>query len=129
MKKDISHRSDIELLVNSFYDKVKGDLTIGHIFTDVAKVDWDHHLPVMYSFWETLLLEEKTYAGNPMKTHGELNKKYPLLQHHFDGWVRLFVETVDELFAGSKAEEAKARGMHIAQLMHHKMRESEQQEE
>jgi len=60
-----------------------------------------------------------------MKVHADLNARHPLLQYHFDGWVRLFVETVDELFAGTKAEDAKARGTQIAQLMHHKMRESE----
>lgn len=125
MKHDIISRRDIELLVNTFYDKVSRDAVIGPIFTDVAKVNWDHHLPVMYSFWETQLLDGKTYAGNPMKVHADLNARHPLLQYHFDGWVRLFVETVDELFAGAKAEDAKARGTQIAQLMHHKMRESE----
>lgn len=125
MKHDITDRNDIILLVDTFYAKVSRDAVIGPIFTDVAKVNWDHHLPVMYSFWETQLLNEKTYAGNPMKVHADLNARYPLLQYHFDGWVRLFVETVDELFAGTKAEDAKARGTQIAQLMHHKMRESE----
>lgn len=125
MKQDITDRNDIIHLVDTFYAKVSRDAVIGPIFTDVAKVNWDHHLPVMYSFWETQLLDGKTYAGNPMKVHADLNARYPLLQYHFDGWVRLFVETVDELFAGSKAEEAKTRGSQIAQLMHHKMRESE----
>ena len=40
MKKDIETRDDIELLVNSFYEKVKADPVIGHIFTDVFKVNW-----------------------------------------------------------------------------------------
>jgi hemoglobin len=127
MKHDIIDRNDIIVLVDTFYTKVSRDAVIGPIFTDVAKVNWDHHLPVMYSFWETLLLDGKTYGGNPMKSHEALNKQHPLLKYHFDGWVRLFVETIDELFAGMKAEEAKARGSQIAELMHHKMRESEQQ--
>lgn len=126
MKPDITGRNDIILLVDTFYEKVSRDAVIGPIFTDVAKVNWDRHLPVMYSFWETQLLDGKTYAGNAMKVHADLNARHPLLQYHFDGWVRLFVETVDELFAGTKAEEAKTRGSQIAQLMHHKMRESEQ---
>lgn len=125
MQHDITDRNDIVRLVNAFYDKVARDAVIGPIFTDVANVKWDHHLPVMYSFWETLLLDGKTYAGNPMRIHAALNKKHPLLEYHFDGWIRLFVETVDELFAGSKAEEAKTRGAQIAQLMLQKMRESE----
>ena len=50
MKKDIANRTDIELLVNKFYDKVTADTTIGYIFTDVAKVNWELHLPRMYDF-------------------------------------------------------------------------------
>ncbi|MDP1675628.1 MAG: group III truncated hemoglobin [Bacteroidota bacterium] len=126
MKNDITTRRDIEQLVNTFYDKVQRDAIIGPIFIHVAKVNWDHHLPIMYSFWAGILLEERTYVGNPMMIHEALNKKSPLLQYHFDSWVRLFYETVDELFAGRNAEYAKEQGSQIAQLMHHKMRESEQ---
>lgn len=129
MKKDITTRQDIEQLVNIFYEKVARDAIIGPIFNDVVKVNWDRHLPLLYSFWETQLLDGKTYAGNAMQIHTDLNARHPLMQYHFDGWVRLFVETVDELFAGTKAEEAKTRGSQIAQLMHHKMRESERQGE
>ncbi len=55
MKKDIENRKDIELLVRSFYDKVKADDTIGYIFNDIAKVNWEKHLPVMFDFWENVL--------------------------------------------------------------------------
>ena len=48
--KDISNRGDIEVLVNSFYDKVLVDATIGYLFTDIAAVDWILHLPKMYRF-------------------------------------------------------------------------------
>jgi len=65
MKRDIEQRSDIELLVNSFYDKVKQDIIIGYIFNDVAKVHWEHHLPVMYNFWEGVIFNKNLYDGNP----------------------------------------------------------------
>ncbi len=125
MKTDIQNRQDIILLVNTFYEKVERDAIIGPIFTNVANVDWDKHLPLMYSFWCTQLLEEQSYAGNPMMVHEHLNKKHTLMQYHFDGWVRIFVETVDELFTGVKADEAKSRASQISSLMHHRMRESE----
>ena len=126
MKKDILHHNDIVQLVNSFYDKVIKDSTIGPIFNDIAKVNWEHHLPVMYSFWSSILLDDHSYADNPMATHLALNKKHPLQQIHFDVWIRLLYETVDDLFSGEKALEAKTKGSQIAQLMHHKMRASEQ---
>ena len=46
MKKDIENRGDIILLINTFYEKVKRDEVIGYIFNDVAKVNWEKHLPV-----------------------------------------------------------------------------------
>jgi len=117
MKKDIEDRKDIELLVNTFYDKVKTDSSIGFIFNDIAKVNWDKHLPVMYDFWENTLLFTGNYTGNPMEIHRRLNQVIPLTAAHFQQWLLLFTNTVDELFAGQKAELAKQRGISIAMLM------------
>ena len=114
MKRDIETTDDIKTLINAFYEKVKADETIGYIFSDVANVDWDHHLPKMYAFWEFLLLGKDTYAGNPMAVHQELHQKTPLKEFHFDAWLKLFQETVDELFAGRVAEDAKSRSQLIA---------------
>ncbi|MFA6455909.1 MAG: group III truncated hemoglobin [Bacteroidota bacterium] len=121
MKKDILHRNDIVQLVDSFYDKVIEDSTIGPIFNDIAKVNWEHHLPIMYSFWSSILLNEATYTGNPMVKHVALSKQFPLTEEHFRVWLQLFHETVDEHFSGLKAEEAKMRAATIAQIMRQKV--------
>jgi len=84
--KDISSRKDIELLINSFYDKVREDDTIGYIFSDVAAVDWILHLPKMYSFWETVLLGKMSFKGNPMLKHIQLSQKTEINKKHFDRW-------------------------------------------
>ena len=124
MKKELSDKKDIELLVNSFYEKVKQDETIGYIFNDVAKVDWTVHLPIMYNFWEMMIFGTGPYKGDPMTKHIELNKKTPLESIHFDRWKKLFIETVDDLFQGAKAEDAKGRASHIATLMQFKVEQS-----
>jgi hemoglobin len=121
MKPDISTREDIVLLVNTFYDKVKANALIGYIFNDVAKVNWQEHLPKMYSFWASMLLDEHSYSGNPMIKHIELSKITKLTKVEFSEWLRLFNETVDELFEGTTANEAKARGANIARLMLYKI--------
>lgn len=117
MKKDISTREDIELLVRAFYEKVKGDPVIGHIFTQVIKVNWDKHLPVMFNFWENTLFYTGTYSGNPITSHRRLNNIFPLNEGHFARWLMLFTATVDELFEGEKAALAKQRAMSIATVM------------
>jgi hemoglobin len=117
MKKDIENRNDIELLVNSFYDKVKADPVIGFIFNDIVQVHWKRHLPVMYDFWENTLLYTGGYTGNPMEIHRRLNQLISLTAEHFQQWTNLFTSTVDELFTGEKAELAKQRAISISTVM------------
>ena len=123
-QKDIENRKDIELLVDTFYKKVLKDKTIGYIFNKVAKIDWEKHLPLMYNFWETTILHKASYKGNPMKIHIDLNVKEPLKKEHFDQWLSMFNETVDELFHGEKAELAKTRALSIATVIQIKIHQA-----
>lgn len=120
MKTDIRNRKDIEKLVNAFYEKVKTDEVIGYLFTDVAKVNWDLHLPKMYNFWENILFYSANYSGGPMLVHKELHQKSTMTQEHFQHWNMLFNETVDKLFEGTKADEIKNRAMNISAVMMYK---------
>lgn len=115
--RDIETREDIQLLIDSFYEKVRKDDVIGYIFNDVAKVDWPHHVPKMYDFWESVLFQRGSFNGNPMTTHMRLNHLVPLTMTHFARWVELFTRTVDQLFSGYYAETAKQRAHSIATVI------------
>ncbi len=117
MKKDIEGKADIQLLVDAFYKKVKTDALIGYIFTDIVKVHWEKHLPVMYNFWENSLFYTGSYEGNPMEPHKHLHRVMPLTAEHFTQWTTLFTNTVDELFEGKNANLAKQRAISIATVM------------
>lgn len=117
MKKDIENRKDIELLITAFYNKVKADNTIGYIFNDIAKVNWEKHLPVMFDFWENVLFYTGAYNGNPMIIHQHLHRVVPLTKEHFKQWEKLFTETVDELFEGTNAILARQRALSISTVM------------
>ena len=117
MKKDIESRADIELLIRSFYGKVKTDETIGYIFNDIAKVNWEKHFPVMFDFWENVLFYTGTYDGNPVEIHQHLNRVVPLTAAHFNQWNKLFSQTIDELFEGTTAMLAKQRAVSISTVM------------
>ena len=121
MLSDITTRTDMENLVNTFYDKVRSDATIGVIFNEIANVNWDTHLPKMYDFWEGILFGTGNYRGRPMPPHFKLNETHPFQPEYFDAWLTLFYETVDELFEGEKASEAKMRAMNIAAVMEHRI--------
>lgn len=121
MKPDITSRADIETLIVLFYEKVKKDTTIGFIFTDVVKMNWEHHIPVIVDFWETILLDNPVYKKNAMEVHYDLNKKLPLKKEHFESWLNLFFSTLDELFEGEVVTLAKTRAKSIADIMLFKM--------
>ncbi len=114
---DIKTSEDIKRLVDSFYEKVNRDELLGPIFNDVAKVDWATHLPVMYRFWESMLLGEGNYHGAPFPKHAVL----PVEQRHFERWLTLFAGTVKENFAGPKSEEATSRAICIADTFARRM--------
>ncbi len=120
MKTDIKNRKDIEKLVSVFYSKIKKDATIGYFFNDVAKVNWEKHLPKMADFFENILFSSGDYDGNPMVAHEELHKKSEVRNEHFQHWIVLFDATVDGLFEGIKADEIKQRATNIAAAMMHK---------
>jgi hemoglobin len=124
-RRDIASRADIELLVQRFYEKVKEDEVIGFIFTKVIPMDWEHHIPVIVDFWETILLENMVYKKNAMEVHYAVNKKLPLQKEYFDRWILLFNGTVDEMYSGVKATLAKTRASSIAAVMQFKMQDAE----
>lgn len=117
----LENRDDIETLVNTFYETVQHDETIGFFFTEVAKVDWSLHLPKMYNFWQTLLFGESAYKGNPMAVHFPVNAKVPMEKYHFEHWLKLWTKTVKENFHGEIAEMAIYKANNIANLMAYKM--------
>ncbi len=124
MAKDIENRLDIEKLIDSFYQKVRQDATIGYIFNDVVKINWAHHTPLIVDFWESILLDNPIYKKNAMEVHYDLNKKEPLQKVHFDAWIQLFTTTIDEMYEGKITELAKTRAKSIANLMLFKMSNS-----
>lgn len=120
MKKDIETRQDIDDLMKFFYQRAMSDEIIGHIFTDVAKLDLEKHLPIIGDFWESLLLGGKNYqmrGRNPLQIHGELSEKTPLEPKHFRRWLEIFRSAIDEMFEGERADFAKSRAEMIANRM------------
>lgn len=119
---DIQDRADVERLVRAFYAKAMTDPIIGWLFTDVARLDLEEHVPQIASFWETVLLGTKSYSGTPFEPHARLHAKANLRAGHFGRWLALWTETVDELFAGPTAEMAKAHALRVAQAFHARLR-------
>jgi hemoglobin len=111
---DVETREDCERLVRAFYGRALEDPIIGFIFTDVAQLDFEDHVPVVTAFWETLLLGARTYDRGAFHPHAALHARVELREGHFERWLSLWYRTVDELFAGPRAELAKAHAFRLA---------------
>ena len=116
-KREILTIEEIQLLVNSFYEKVRADELLGPVFEGVIQDRWTAHLEKMYRFWQTVLLSEHTYYGAPFPPHAQL----PVGEEHFTRWVALFNQTIDVHFKGEKAVEAKWRAEKMAQMFQIKL--------
>ena len=117
----VETREDCERLVRTFYSKALVDPIIGWIFVDVAKLDVEAHVPQIASFWETILLGAHSYAGGAFAPHAALHMQTRLRAGHFERWLWLWTGTVDELFAGERAELAKSHAQRVARAFHSRL--------
>lgn len=116
-KKDITTREDVYLLVSSFYDKVKKDKVLGPFFEVIE--DWDEHLEKLTDFWQSNLFLKTRYYGNPLEAHIKADNANDnaISELHFGLWLNLWFETIDSLFEGDIAQNAKQRARKMATFM------------
>lgn len=115
---DITGRPDLVKLVNAFYAKVRADKALGHVFDEVAQVDWSTHLPKLYDFWDTVIFRAGTFRGNPMEAHANLVPRTDMSWPLFERWLELFRETVAERFAGERADHIVRCAEDMANVIH-----------
>jgi len=118
---DLRSRKDIADVVQTFYQSAIDDKEIGYIFTDVAQLNLQEHIPVICDFWETVLFGKMVYKGSVVHKHILLNNKSKLLPEHFERWLNIWGSTIDDLYAGEKADEMKNRAYMMAEMMKHKI--------
>jgi len=126
-KKDIKTRDDVFLLVSSFYKKVRKDKVLAPFFNDVIK-DWDAHLDRLTTFWESSLFLKTKYLGNPLESHVKVDREHnnTISDLHFGLWLNLWYQTIDELFEGDYAENAKRRARKMGTFLYLKIFEARQ---
>ena len=118
-KKDIQNREDVFLLVSEFYKKVRIDSVLGPFFNTVIS-DWDEHIQRLTTFWESSLFLKTRYTGNPLQAHIKVDKdnKNSITELHFGLWLNLWYQTIDELFEGDYAENAKRRARKMGTFLY-----------
>lgn len=119
--RDIETRKDIEILIAKFYTKALKDDKIGYLFTEVAQINLEAHLPLLVDFWENILLHPNGYKRNVLQQHLNLHQQSALEPEHFNQWLFLFERTVNELFSGATAQKAINRANSIALVIQTKL--------
>lgn len=127
MLRDISTRSDLEIIVKKFYTDLLNDDLVSEFFTTVVSLDLEEHLPVIVDFWASVLLHDMSYKGNVMLKHIEIHKIKKLERAHFKKWVAMWEMNIDKLHSGKLAEDAKKRARMMMELMLVKVSQSEDQ--
>ena len=117
-KRDIESREDIEMLIRTFYGKVRQHDKIGPFFNEMIS-DWNKHQNKLTNFWETNLFLVDAYKGNPVRKHIEVDTHFQngVEQAHFGHWLQLWFNTVDDLFEGKNAHLAKERARNMSHIM------------
>lgn len=121
LTRDLADRADIHALLSKFYGRVLDDDLLAKPFTEVRAKGLDSHLPVMCDFWETMLLQARLYQRSALEVHRVVHHNHPLDHRHFLRWLTLWLDTVDVMFSGPVAEQAKTQGRRIAWAMHRRL--------
>jgi len=114
MKVDIENRDDVRLLVHTFYERIRADVYLGPIFNKHVG-DWPHHLEHLTDFWEGNLFLKQIFKGRPLQKHFQVDRAegYTISEQHFGVWLNHWVQTVDDLYEGERAENAKFKARKI----------------
>lgn len=119
--KDIENREDLAQLMDAFYSKMLKDKEVGYIFTDVAKLNLEHHLPLLTDFWNNALFHTGGYKNNVAQIHKDLNELETLTPSHFKRWLFLLEGTIDEKYKGEIAEKMKLRAQQVSMTIQAKL--------
>ena len=100
----------VRRVVQGFYHKVRGDALLGPIFGHHLGDRWDEHLERMGDFWLGVLCQTGQYKGHPMLAHLGIAE---LGAHHFDHWLKLFAQTINEECDARLGGELMARAVRM----------------
>lgn len=113
VRKDLDSRTEIHNLVVHFYREIAFDPILDPIFEEVAEVDWAIHMPRLTNYWCRVLLGENSYDGMLLAAHQHVHRLEAFEPVLFDRWYELWVDSIEEHWAGPNAEKAKSHAAHI----------------
>lgn len=124
-KSDLSTRTEIHDLVVDFYREIVNDEDLGHVFVEIAEVDWTMHIPKLIDYWCRVLLNQPGYDGYILRAHQYVHELEAFPPEIFDRWYVMWVESVDRQWEGPIAEKAKSHAAKTMKMLKHRLRDEE----
>lgn len=118
----------IEKLVTHFYQHVKKDEVLAPVFNEVAKVDWEQHLPLLCQFWNSVMLKTNEYHGNAYQKHSLLKEFTTIKEEHFSRWLNLFKQEAVKHLPKEAADDIIQKASLIGESLKFGMLNQENQE-
>lgn len=111
------HQENIAILVDKFYPKVLKDKILAPFFIEklgdnIESKVWKEHLKLLTEFWKFVALGFDEYNGNPLQPHTLIEG---LSREAFAQWLKVFHESIDELFDKTAGQYLKDKSTEIAE--------------
>jgi len=116
MQEDKITHENIRKFVMDFYAKIIHDDIVGPFFIaklgeDINSEIWQTHLETIVGFWTSLAFGKPRYTGSLFVPHTKLGD---VKRETFEQWLKLFADTLDEVYISAIAEKFKERSQIIA---------------
>ena len=116
MQTDKITRENVRMFVMQFYVKVFNDDIVGPFFIaklgdDMSNETWTEHLEIIVGFWTSLAFGSPKYSRQLFLPHTKLGN---VKRETFEQWLKLFGETLDEVYVPKVSNLFKERANIIA---------------
>jgi hemoglobin len=92
----------IEILVETFYRRIRNHPDLGPIFDARLAGKWPDHMGRMKRFWSSVALRDGSYGGKPVQAHQSVDG---LTADLFPKWLQVFSATLDDIAPSSEAHD------------------------
>jgi len=110
MRATAEQEAAIDRMVRLFYERGLADDVLGPIFR-AAIHDWDAHIPIVASFWSSMIHGTQRYRGNTFGVHMKLKFEPAAFEH----WIVAFESAANEALEPDDAAKATRIARHMAQ--------------
>ena len=115
-------KENIETMVMHFYSRVLKDDIVGPFFIEELGDDmdnkyWKPHLKKLVDFWATTVQGDNSYKRDPFNPHMMMD----IETETFTQWLKLFYETLDEIYEPEIADIFKEKSSVIASDFMHNL--------